>query len=99
MKPVFWLDEAVKDLSTIGDYIAQESPQAAHRVLLHIKASGDNLSFNPEIGRAGRVEGTYELILSDIPYILPYVVTKDSVQILAVLHSSRKWPDSFTKLH
>lgn len=95
MKPVIWLHEATEDLKIIGSYVAQESPQASYQILTKIKAATDNLSFNPEIGRAGRVSGTRELVITGVPYIVPYVVTEQNIQILAVMHTSRKWPDGF----
>ena len=98
MKPVIWLHEAAQDLKIIGSYIAQENPKAAYEVLVKIKTAADSLSYNPEIGRVGRVVGTRELIISSIPYILAYIVTKQNIQILAVLHTSRKWPDDFENL-
>ena len=96
MKSVLWLHEATEDLKIIGAYIAQESPKAAYEVLIKIKAAADSLSYNPEIGRVGRVPGTRELVISNLPYILPYRITKKDVQILAVMHTARKWPDDFS---
>lgn len=98
MKTVIWLHEATEDLKIVGYHIAQDSPKAAYEVLIKIKAAADNLIYNPGIGRIGRVGGTRELIVSDIPYVLPYVVTNKNIQILAVMHTSRKWPDSFDKV-
>jgi len=45
------------------------------------------------IGRAGRVPGTKELLVSGLPYIIPYRVKDETVQILRVYHTSRKRPD------
>ncbi len=95
MMEVVWLDEAVNDLKEIGQYIAKDDPAAAYRVLTKIKASADSLEQNPELGRPGRVAKTRELIVAGIPYILPYTIKKKQVRILAVMHSSRKWPDGF----
>ncbi len=95
MKPVIWALPAENDLKEIADYIAEDRPAAAYRTLVRIKAAADSLTHNPEIGREGRVKGTRELILHDLPYILPYRVTDNSIQILAVMHAARKWPDGF----
>lgn len=95
MKPVLWLDRAANDLRAIGDYIARDNVRAAREVLIRIKTLADSLSRNPEIGRKGRIEGTRELVLSDIPYLIVYQVTQKDVRILAVLHAARKWPDIF----
>ncbi len=50
---------------------------------------------NPGLGRTGRVENTKELVLTGTNYILPYRVVKEQIQILAVFHTSREWPDKF----
>ena len=55
MNAVVWLDEALEDLKSIGDYIAQENTNAAYNILNSIKATADNLSRHPEMGRPGRV--------------------------------------------
>jgi plasmid stabilization system protein ParE len=47
----------------------------------------------PQLGRVGRVEGTRELVLTGTHYILPYRLNGQKIQILAVFHTSRKWPD------
>ena len=96
MMHVVWLEDAVNDLKMIGDYIAEDDPQAAYRVLTQIQASADSLSRHPEIGRPGRVEKTRELVISGLPYILPYYIKKNEVRILAVLHTARKWPGDFS---
>ncbi|MCH8932692.1 MAG: type II toxin-antitoxin system RelE/ParE family toxin [Nitrospinae bacterium] len=93
---VVWLEDAVNDLKMIGDYIAEDDPEAAYRVLTQIQAAADSLSRHPEMGRPGRVEKTRELVISGLPYILPYYIKKNEVRILAVLHTSRKWPGNFS---
>ena len=95
MSAVVWLDEALEDLKSIGEYIAQENANAAYNVLIKIKATADNLSRHPEIGLSGRVFGTREIVISDLPYILTYQITDRDIRILAVMHTSRKWPENF----
>ena len=97
MSAVVWLNEALEDLKSIGDYIAQENANAAYNVLIRIKATADNLSRHPEIGRPGRVFGTREIVMSELPYILAYQITDGDIRILAVMHTSRKWPENFDR--
>ncbi len=98
MSDVVWLNEALEDLKSIGDYISQENANAAYNVLIRIKATADNLSHHPEIGRPGRVLGTREKVMSDLPYTLAYQITDRDIRILAVMHTSRKWPDNFNRV-
>jgi toxin ParE1/3/4 len=92
---VFWLEESVEDLKEIGRHIKKDNPIAAYQVLIKIKATGDSLQHNPELGRLGRIKKTRELAVAGLTYILPYYIKENQIRILAVLHTSRKWPDTF----
>jgi len=48
----------------------------------------------PTIGRVGRIEGTREWPVKQTPYLQAYRVEADTIQILAVIHSKQKWPDT-----
>jgi toxin ParE1/3/4 len=91
-----WSPEAIQDLVSLRAYIAQESPVGAKRTVLRVVEVVENLlPDNPHIGRPGRVPGTRELVIPQTPYIVPYRVRGEAVQILRVYHSARRWPDSF----
>lgn len=45
-------------------------------------------------GRRGRAEATRELVVAGTPSIVVYRVTT-VVEILAVVHAARDWPESF----
>jgi len=91
---VRWLRRALLDLDAAEAYIARDDPQAAAVVILRIVTTVSLLKEQPGIGRTGRVSGTKELIIRNTPYIVPYRVRDDAVQILRVYHTSRKWPDN-----
>lgn len=90
-----WFSEAIDDLIALREFIAQDNPAAAAEVALRILNSVDMLADQPGIGRPGRVEGTKELVIHGTPFIIPYRVKKGELQLLRVLHSSRKWPEVF----
>ena len=90
---VRWLRRALLDLDAAEAYIAQDDPHAAAGVILRIVRAVSMLKDQPGIGRAGRVPGTKELVVLATPFIVPYRVKDESVQILRVYHASRKWPD------
>lgn len=52
----------------------------------------ERLSNFPSMGRPGRVSGARELVVSGTPYIIPYRVRDEEVEILRVFHGARKWP-------
>jgi toxin ParE1/3/4 len=93
---VIWSPEAIEDLSSLRAYIAEESPAGARRTALRILHTVEQLlPDNPHIGRPGRVPGTRELVIPRTPYIVPYRVKRDVIQILRVYHGARRWPDDF----
>jgi toxin ParE1/3/4 len=82
-------------LEDIYERIAAHDPAAAPRVIERIRIAVERLQQFPMIGRPGRVDGTRELIIPGTPYIVPYRVKDDAVQIITVLHSAQRWPDRF----
>jgi toxin ParE1/3/4 len=83
---VRWLKLADKDLDEIENYIRRDNSSAATRVVLRIVKAVEMLEEHPGIGRPGRVEGTKELVIPNMPYIVPYRIKNKTVQILRVLH-------------
>jgi toxin ParE1/3/4 len=92
---IIWRASALNDLQAVREFIAEDNPQAAARVLAAIRNAVDQLARHPDLGRAGRVEGTRELIISDTPYIVAYRTTENEVRILAIVHTARQWPRRF----
>jgi toxin ParE1/3/4 len=92
---VRWLRVALANLDAEAEYIAEDNPAAAGRVVQKILRAVDLLQQNPAMGRAGRVAGTRELVVAETPYIIPYRVRGDAVEILRVFHAARKWPGKF----
>jgi addiction module RelE/StbE family toxin len=92
---VTWTRPALGDLDAIGDYIAGENQAAAERTVSRVLELVDMLIAHPHMGRAGRVPGTRELVIADTPFVLPYRVRDQRIEILAVYHGARKWPESF----
>jgi len=88
-----WLTAALDDLRGIGAYIAEGNPDAARRVIAHIHSETEILNVQPNIGRVGRIPDTRELLISRYPYIVAYREQGVDVQILAVVHTSRRWPE------
>ena len=89
-----WTRLAESDLDDIAQYVGQDSPAAAARVVLELIDQAETLLPKyPAIGRPGRVLGTRELVIGHLPYIIAYRVRGADLEILRVLHSSRAWPD------
>lgn len=90
---VRWTVRAVRRLDMAGEYIARDDPRAAARVVARIVAGVTALADQPALGRVGRVPGTRELVFVDVPYIVPYRVGPDAVEVLTVMHSAQRWPE------
>ena len=92
---VRWLRTALANLDAEAEYIAEDNPGAAGRAVQKILRAVDLLKKNPALGRAGRVAGTRELVVAETPYIIPYRVRGEAVEILRVFQAARKWPETF----
>jgi toxin ParE1/3/4 len=90
---VIWLRTALRNLDEAAAWIARDNPKAATRVVQRIRHATERLETHPESGRPGRIEGTRELVVPGLPYILPYRLRQDRVEILRVLHAARRWPE------
>jgi toxin ParE1/3/4 len=89
---VKWLRRAVANLNAEAEYISQDSPAAAARTVAAIVDAVELLRSHPAMGRPGRVPDTRELVVPGTPYIVPYRVRGDAVELLRVFHGARKWP-------
>jgi addiction module RelE/StbE family toxin len=92
---IVWSEPARQDLRDIFTYIAEDNPNAARTLLNEIKERAVLLQDNPSLGRLGRIEDTRELVLTGTSFILPYRVKDLQIQILAVLHGAKQWPNEF----
>jgi len=90
-----WTPLAVSHLRAAFEYLVAENPGAATKIIQRILSATEVLSQRPNIGRVGRVEGTRELVITKTPYIVAYRVRGGHVEILAVLHMARRWPEAF----
>ena len=91
---VRWLDQAVEDLKNVRTYIARDNPSAAADISQRIREAVKLLGDYPAAGRTGRVPSTRELVVRGTPYILPYRVRAETVEILRVLHGAHQRPKS-----
>ena len=92
MPGVRWTRIVLANLDEQARYIASDGPEAARSMVARIAAAIALLAAHPAMGRPGRVAGTRERVLAGTPFIIPYRVTAGTVEILRVLHPSRRWP-------
>lgn len=90
---VEWTEPARDDLHNVFDFVAFDNPTAATRLIEKMLSLAEALSQFPNLGREGQKKSTRELVIAGTPYFLSYRITEKKVQILAVIHGARQWPD------
>jgi len=91
-----WTRVALHDLRHLQEYIAEDNPSAASSMVNRIQEATQRLKKHPQMGRPGRVQGTREFVIAGSPYIVVYILTDTEIQIVAVIHSAMRWPDTFS---
>jgi len=91
---ILWTEEALDDLAEIvAYYYAEASPRTAESVERRIVEKIEGLPPFPErIRKSDRVPGTRELVVNRLPYIVFVKLTQDTIIVLNVVHTARKFP-------
>ncbi|HLJ64618.1 MAG TPA: type II toxin-antitoxin system RelE/ParE family toxin [Stellaceae bacterium] len=86
-----WTDPALGDLEGVRAYLDEQAgPRVAASVVRSIVEASVSLTKFPHRGGPGRVRDTREIILA--PYVIAYRLRGNLLEILRVLHGSRRWP-------
>ncbi len=87
--------EAARDLDEIIDFIAQDHPKAAARLLGNLKERCQALAERPDMGR-NHEELARNLRSSHVgKYVLFYRTDAEGIAILRILHGARDLPGFF----
>ena len=89
---IVWSRRALRHLVYIRQHIEKDSKQNAALVASRILEAVDLIQNHPEIGRPGRVVGTRELVVPQTPYVIPYRVRRERLELIAVFHGRQRWP-------
>jgi toxin ParE1/3/4 len=89
---IVWAPRAIEHLAHLRSYIARDNPKAANRIASAVLDAVDRLAELPNLGRPGRVAGTRELVVPGTPYVIPYRLRGDRLEVIAVFHGRQKWP-------
>ena len=82
----------VANMEAIRMYIDSDNPGAANRVLQAVLSTAEELADFPALGHVGKRAGTRELVLSKYPYTIIYRLALKKINIVAVVHQSRRHP-------
>ena len=91
---IVWLRRAIADRDAQLDYIAQDNASAAIEQGDRIAHQVGQLAQHPEMGRAGRKQGTRELVISRTPFIVVYRIKGKRIELVRLLHGAQQWPKS-----
>jgi len=89
-----WTECASRNLNHIRDYVAQDSPQAADKMVVKIIESVEQLLQFSNMGKAGRIMETRECVITGSPYIIVYTVIQNIIYIVRIFHGAPKWPEN-----
>ena len=97
MRRVVWSEDALDEFDDLVGYIAADNPPAALAVAGRIEDAIKALAAMP-VGRRGRVAGTYEKVVSGLPYIIAYPLGDEprgheTLTVLRIVHGARDWPE------
>ena len=93
---VHWTQNAIRQLVILHEYIALNSTTYALRMVNNITARSQQIADHPLSGRQVPeydAEDIRELI--EKPYRIIYRIKPDQIDVLAVIHGSRRLPDYF----
>lgn len=91
---IVWSPESLNAILEIHRYTVRRFGHTqAGMTVARIRRAVRRLSSLPDSARIGRMPGTRELVVPDLPYIVVYRVDSDkNVLILSVIHAGRQWP-------
>jgi toxin ParE1/3/4 len=87
-----WTRAAAEDLEHIKDYLTEHHPQFVQSTVIELYETIRSLKTSPRRGRLGREEGTRELALSRLPYIVAYRIKEQAVEVLHIFHAAQNRP-------
>lgn len=87
-----WSMEAQYDLSAIRSYIDLRNPAAASHVAGEIIRTAMRLEMFPLLGRASNQTEIRLLQVPRLPYLIPYRIDGETIEILAVFDERQERP-------
>lgn len=82
---------ALGDLREARIFIARDDPKAAAMVVRKLEMAVERIASRPSIGRPTIGNGR-EWSVPGLPYLIPYNVSAESIEILRFWHTSRQRP-------
>ncbi len=88
-----WTVPAADDLESIKNYLQRRFAHFAEPTVRTIYQRIRSLKTAPHRGRPGHRNGTRELPLAPLPYVVVYTLEPEIIEILHIYHGSQDWVD------
>lgn len=87
-----WTPSAAADLEHIYYYLVEHHAHRARPTVRQLYDRIRSLKATPRLGRPGREEGTRELLMTNLPYLVVYRLTDQAIEILHIYHGAQQRP-------
>lgn len=86
---------AMRDLRDARTFIASDDAAAADGVIRKLQKAVDLIGERPAIGRPTLQQAVREWSVPGLPYLIPYRIQDEVIEVLRIWHTSRKRPDAW----
>ena len=87
-----WTAAAAADLRQITDYLKQHHPHYRQATMRKLYEAIRSLKALPYRGRAGRENGTREILFPPLPYVAFYRVKEETIEVVRIYHGAQDGP-------
>ena len=87
-----WVGTSLADFWHIRQYLRTRNPAAVEKIYSAVNRSAEQLLSYPELGRRIEDSDISLLQVPGLPYILPYRIKLDRIEILAVFDGRQERP-------
>ncbi|MBX9844629.1 MAG: type II toxin-antitoxin system RelE/ParE family toxin [Xanthobacteraceae bacterium] len=86
--------DATLHIGAIHSYIHERNPVAATRVISRVRTAAEQLGEHPRIGHAGTAAGTFERVVTGLPYVIVYEARDidDEIVVIGIYHGAQLRP-------
>ena len=91
MRRIRWAPAAANDLESIRDFLETHHPSFTHLTIRRLYNAARSLKQFPHRGRIGQKDGTRELVIAPLPYVIVYGIESNIVHIFRIMHTSENW--------
>jgi len=79
-------------LAHIKNILTEHHPQFCRSTVIELYETIRSLKASSRRGRLGPEEGTRELVLSRLPYVVAYAIKEQAIEILHIYHGAQNRP-------